>query len=348
MKYSYDKLEGLSVGDQFKNYAALCSFLEIKISGGDQKARVLANLARYCNYETIGREIVIQEVFDTPKPKPSRKGTVWQDSIGLSILYKLAETESLDSATVSIYMEAYELTTSVGLCNDSFYYGRKEYREQKDLGEKNPVQEEFFFICAGKFSSVMKTVKEGLESRYGIACRDVWRVRVKGAIAIWKEATPEQEKEIVQIHTEVLESINKEKDTNYKANTILLSRYKTLFLKTIKARLLDELGYVEAFKFVKFTFSNEIYKIIEALEQELELNEESSKLKTNKLIIAFVEDKMKKVMRWWVYLPSFNRRAEETKEAKALHIEEYKALIDDCLTYYNEPNSTPLKAHIAL
>ena len=59
----------LEVGQIFKNYKAVCEWLEIKPTTGTAKIAQIKEFERYCKYYRDGQKYIIDEVFDNPTEK---------------------------------------------------------------------------------------------------------------------------------------------------------------------------------------------------------------------------------------------------------------------------------------
>lgn len=59
----------LKKGQVIKNYKELCIILNVECSSGNAKKAHIKEFERYCNFHKEGNKYIVDEVFDSPKPK---------------------------------------------------------------------------------------------------------------------------------------------------------------------------------------------------------------------------------------------------------------------------------------
>ena len=59
----------LKVGQILKSYKEVCEILDVKPTNGKGKKSHIKDFERYCTYHKQGNKFIIDEVFETPKPK---------------------------------------------------------------------------------------------------------------------------------------------------------------------------------------------------------------------------------------------------------------------------------------
>lgn len=84
-----DKLEE---GQIFKNYKAVCEWLEVNPAEGNSKKAHITEFERYCKYHKEGQKFVIDEVYNIPLDKPKKfsdGNSKYYNDIEISLLYLL-------------------------------------------------------------------------------------------------------------------------------------------------------------------------------------------------------------------------------------------------------------------
>lgn len=82
----------LEVGQVFKNYKAVCEWLEVPPTEGNSRKAHVKEFGRYCEYHKDGQKFIIDEVFEKPTDKPkkiSNGNSKYYDDIEITLLYLL-------------------------------------------------------------------------------------------------------------------------------------------------------------------------------------------------------------------------------------------------------------------
>lgn len=67
--------DALFVGMSIKNYKELCMLSGEKVKTGKSKILQMDDFARYINWHKIGQQFIIDEIYDTPKPKQDKRSS---------------------------------------------------------------------------------------------------------------------------------------------------------------------------------------------------------------------------------------------------------------------------------
>ena len=85
----------LEVGQIFKNYKAVCEWLEIKPTTGTAKIAQIKEFERYCKYHKEGQKFIIDEVYTEPLDKVDNRGkdgnSKYYNDIEITLLYLLQQ-----------------------------------------------------------------------------------------------------------------------------------------------------------------------------------------------------------------------------------------------------------------
>ena len=69
-----DKIQDMYVGQEFKNYKAMCSWLGESIKAGSSKKAQIKEWKCSFDFDTIGQKIIITEIYNEPKKKIDHRG----------------------------------------------------------------------------------------------------------------------------------------------------------------------------------------------------------------------------------------------------------------------------------
>ena len=69
-----DKIQDMYVGQEFKNYKAMCSWLGEESKRANSKKAQIKEWKRSFDFDTIGQKIIITEIYNEPKKKIDHRG----------------------------------------------------------------------------------------------------------------------------------------------------------------------------------------------------------------------------------------------------------------------------------
>ena len=85
----------LELGQVFKNYKAVCEWLNVTPTTGTAKMAQIKEFERYCKYHKEGQKFIIDEVYKTPHEKIDNRGkdgnSKYYDDIEITLLYLLQQ-----------------------------------------------------------------------------------------------------------------------------------------------------------------------------------------------------------------------------------------------------------------
>ena len=153
----------LQQGQVFKNYQALCEYLNIpKLkTGSNQYKAQLKALSQVCKYHKQGHKIIIYEVFQVAKPKPNRMTDSKLIKLGVQynlLRIMLSELNHQDVININnglddihtYYFIQPTLHKATGLVGD-VYYASRHHQEQIAELEGMPLEHvQDFFNCTHK------------------------------------------------------------------------------------------------------------------------------------------------------------------------------------------------------
>lgn len=163
------KIEKLKQGMEFKNYKALCEFLEVKPTTGKSRQLFMEELGRYVEFHKVGNKIVIDEVLKVVVEKvdkrkdPNKKSNnaKYSDDIQALIISLLASAEDKE-----VNLPINRLLRLLEMVNCNYSDARRSIPR---LSEITSVPEEFcyqFFNDNGtNLKKKLATALRGLRNR---------------------------------------------------------------------------------------------------------------------------------------------------------------------------------------
>lgn len=163
------KIEKLKQGMEFKNYKALCEFLEVKPTTGKSRQLFMEGLGRYVEFHKVGNKIVIDEVLKVVVEKvdkrkdPNKKSNnaKYSDDIQALIISLLASAEDKE-----VNLPINRLLRLLEMVNCNYSDARRSIPR---LSEITSVPEEFcyqFFNDNGtNLKKKLATALRGLRNR---------------------------------------------------------------------------------------------------------------------------------------------------------------------------------------
>ena len=178
------KINQLEVGDKFKNYPELCSYLGMTTSKGKAKKCRIAELERYVGYAKEGNAFIITEVYDEPKAKSDSDEL--RKSLELIMEHVISrhfeKQQEQNSEQVPIYISKVNLAIECSLIN-SFNYRLSRCR-QEALARvlEIPVEtvNDWFTSEEAKISYRIKSTLERLEKQKWIIANKSYAYKIKG------------------------------------------------------------------------------------------------------------------------------------------------------------------------
>ncbi|GIP52200.1 hypothetical protein [Paenibacillus vini] len=120
------KIENLSVGFVAKNYKELCTKLNEDVKNGKSKVLQLERWKCYFDYDKKGNSFIITEIFDNPKPLPTRGGNnitpYIADVKGLIIQLLLYSGDN------RVLLPKNRLLVALNMINDNYRIGKKDIK----------------------------------------------------------------------------------------------------------------------------------------------------------------------------------------------------------------------------
>lgn len=147
----------------FKNYKALCDFLEIEIMGGNSKQAQLTELARHCRYEKVGHRILIKEVYAAPISEAASRG---RKGIYSDILQSLIMDFLVSQNLSEICMSRNSLLIKVGMMNENSAYDDKRIKQlQMIMNFPEEILFDFFNTTNKVFKNSLDGALNGLRHK---------------------------------------------------------------------------------------------------------------------------------------------------------------------------------------
>lgn len=94
-------MNNLKIGQVFRNYKAICEWLDVKPASGNTKISHMKDFDRYCKYHKDGNKFVIDEVYDMPLERENNRYLIEKEYIvesqsnRLNGVYTIALDDSL-------------------------------------------------------------------------------------------------------------------------------------------------------------------------------------------------------------------------------------------------------------
>lgn len=168
----------LEVGQIFKNYKAVCEWLEIKPTTGTAKIAQIKEFERYCKYHKEGQKFIIDEVYTEPLDKVDNRGkdgnSKYYNDIEITLLYLLQQQKHKI------------LTISNGKALEIMNMINKNFRVVKDNIEKSSEildipQESLYLFFNTYYSPLINIFRNNLNkmANKSLLCYDTPRIVVK-------------------------------------------------------------------------------------------------------------------------------------------------------------------------
>lgn len=200
-----DAEQGLRVGQVFKNYKELCSFMGWKSTGGDYKKARLRELETLCKYHNEGYKFIIDEVHQQRllKEDKRREKAIYVNPIKGILFYALKDFKG------ELYFSINQFTKLLEMFNNQYYelQGSTDYEEASlEMGIDINTLKGFKI---GSKREAQRIIDRALRSMKGQRIIDY----VQGRVVVtndnnYRLATPEERKIIQRIEEEELKKLN--------------------------------------------------------------------------------------------------------------------------------------------
>ncbi|WP_310876962.1 hypothetical protein [Priestia megaterium] len=193
-------IEKLKSGQTYKNYKALCETLEIPVKKANSRKAQLRELDRYCLIQTIGHQIIIKEVYDTPKEKTENRGKSEgsrnnNNVYGEFLQFVIADIAK-NSKKGSVSFSRGRLMLAANMVNCNYQWGNQNVGK---LSEYTSIDEaviyDFYDTSDSNLTSAINSALKSLESKRVI----FWErsVKVKPLAGDLHRRATEQEKRLI-------------------------------------------------------------------------------------------------------------------------------------------------------
>lgn len=163
------RIDKLVQGMEFKNYKALCEFMEVKVKTGEAKIIQLAELSRSVEWHKVGNKIIIDEVLavkleKVDKRKDSKKisnNSKYSSDIQALLIDLLASKEANE-----VYLPANRLLKLLELVNCNYAEAKKQIPKLSEI-TNIPVEHCFDFFSRNnvQLKNKLETALKGLRNR---------------------------------------------------------------------------------------------------------------------------------------------------------------------------------------
>jgi hypothetical protein len=204
-------VNNLKVGKTFKNYKALCKELSIEVKKGNSKLAQLRELSTFCNFTKSGHQIIINEIYDTPKEKIDNRGKSEGTDKSRNIysnLVQLMITDQLALYKGHISISRNRLMKEIGMINDNYStcgeHVKKLSKYLNWMDEKTIY--DFFNINNSSFKGVIETALDKLMDKRVLIYHTVYKVSVKDEY-LNRNADSDEENIILKCEKEAFEGM---------------------------------------------------------------------------------------------------------------------------------------------
>lgn len=199
-------INNLMPGQTIKNYKELCNMLNIKVASGNTRIKQFKELDQYCIYHKEGNKIIIDSIREKPLFILS-SNSKYIDLIG-DMLVNYLYTECKYSG-YRIVLSIGRIMQIVGLVNDNYSIGNRHKLELSQVLNIDILSVYYFYnSTSGEFKKIIERALKSLENRKVISYKKVKTICIKkNKVKKYIVANHEQDKEILNIEKEVLESM---------------------------------------------------------------------------------------------------------------------------------------------
>lgn len=271
----------LYVGQEFKNYPALCKALNLESDGGNKKKKQLKELQLYINYEVQDRKYIITEIYDTPRTPESRtaansKYVDFVQHILLSYLSRQKEEVA--------YVTQQNLWTILGMVNERYFPMREQKEEllalDKDMDLFNINH--FYQRSNLKFRDIIKSSIASLRRRKIIMCEETFRIGTGRRISStfeaieYHDASDAEKRYILRTQHDLLKKYGCKDEFE-----LFFKKNKDNYYNELNEIFLETKGWRNVFFCYKLVFDREV--VTE------EINEQEEILQLNSIIVETLD-----------------------------------------------------------
>lgn len=156
-------IDKLQVGKTFKNYKVMCEELGIKPLGGNSKKRQMSEINRYCLLRKSGYSLTVVEVFETPAPELSGRGS---KPIYGDLLQLLFTDYFISLNTNNVTLTRNTMLKNMRMINSNYQYGSRNIPHVSSHTQIDPaIVDDFFNTTRDSFKYMIDSTLDALRSR---------------------------------------------------------------------------------------------------------------------------------------------------------------------------------------
>lgn len=249
----------LTVGQEVKNYGAMCELLREKPLAGNSKAAQLKRWERYFSYEKRGQKFVIKELYESPLYHAD--GRKLKAGVYVNYIECLIMDYLLKQKGDSVLLSKLDWCLTLGMMNNRFpEYMPRQDREindgvleiaDDDVKRFSPLEKAiatkyhmsldnkdvsvFYDLAFEKSYSILNSSLRSMENRRLIRCSKAFIIYYDDGSQRVVDDSEKSAKEILRMQNQTLKAMGYEKISQvYSAHQI--HRYYKEFQKTIQKR----------------------------------------------------------------------------------------------------------------
>lgn len=213
-------LDALGDKTEVKNYKVMCELLGQPETAGNTKRAQTKDWLRFFDYEKKGQKYIINEVYDSPLPKPARKNDLYASMVESTLAAMLAQQPGYccHLTKQQLFKKLYMVNERYGTWRDQA--GKKYGNEPIECQSTIPVEENYilnahevdrFYCDAGLFlNDVLDRALRSLQNYRGMIRYSAHTVIVSTEMIDGQEvkqkrtATTDEEKIVLGVRQEVM------------------------------------------------------------------------------------------------------------------------------------------------
>jgi hypothetical protein len=168
-------IQNIKAGDTFKNYKQLCQALNEKVKSGKAKILQVSEFERYFSYTRKGYTYIIDEIFDTPKPKLTNEIEYIEDieKLILDLLIQQNKSNGL------VFLSKSRLMQELKMININYTHCKfKTKRLSALLNISKEEIEDFYLSSDSLLLRNLETALNNLKDRFLISWKNVLTISV--------------------------------------------------------------------------------------------------------------------------------------------------------------------------
>lgn len=291
-KKYYIDTNNLKVGQLFKNYKDMCSYLNQDVLKADSKEAQLKEWRRYIEWVKDGQKIVVTDIYDTPLDRTDGRVTngtqKYQQYIEDILLAYMDSEINKDNAKTNIegcdYQFAFTLNGLALLCNmvNKRYVSKNIDSVLIDAGYTKFNIKDFFSRTELKFSLIINNALQNMEKRKIINYNKVLIIEQNG------------EKRVATVHDEN-DYLNMEKLALTKMSyssvvEVFIYNKAKEYYALVDENIKKHLGWDKCYKAYVINLNN---RSIDLEKAYLEQTNQTNKLELNQKLIQFFNSQAK-------------------------------------------------------